>query len=313
MKIAFHLYQIDVRGTSNAVYNYAHFNEVLFRNNSIIVVPDESFPVNDKIALTCFQNRFPVYFYTSINDMELIIADCDLFYAIKYGTKDNVVSSVVKTVIHCVFDLSEPHGDIYAGVSKTLANKFNSSLYVPHMVALPPSKTKKNLRKQFDIPETALVFGRHGGRDTFDLELAKTAIQRVVADRENIYFIFVNTPCFYSHERIIHLDKIISDEDKNKFICTCDAMIHAQSLGETFGLSIAEFSVNNKPIITYGGKVWNDAHIHILKENAFYYHTEGELYDTLINFKADHNKDWNCYKDYNPISVMSLFKIRFID
>ena len=49
-------------------------------------------------------------------------------------------------------------------------------------------------------------------------------------------------------------------------------MIHAQYLGETFGLSIGEFSVNNKPIITYGGRVLNDNYKIILKNNAIYYH-----------------------------------------
>ena len=44
-----------------------------------------------------------------------------------------------------------------------------------------------------------------------------------------------------------------------------DAMIHGQSLGETFEIAIGEFSVNKKPIIAYNGKVWNDNYKNILQ------------------------------------------------
>lgn len=153
-----------------------------------------------------------------------------------------------------MFDLSEPHGDVYAAVSNTLAKKFGQKTFVPHMIGLNASRTYENLRKTFNIPKNAIVFGRYG-HDTFDLDITKQAIKKVVNVKPNVHFIFVNTPRFYNHPHIHHIEKIIDLDEKNRFIMSCDAMIHGQSLGETFGIAIGEFSVNNKPIIAYNGRV----------------------------------------------------------
>ena len=166
-----------------------------------------------------------------------------------------------------------------------------------------------------NIPSSAIVFGRHGGLDTFDINWVKDVIKKLVNDFGNIYFIFVNTPTFYKHDKIIHINKIVDDSEKNRFIQSCDAMIHAQTLGETFGLSIGEFSVNNKPIITYKGPMLNDAHINILGDKAIYYDTPTNLYEAFTTFTPYlwENKDNNAYTDYNPESVMKKFKQVFLD
>ena len=70
-------------------------------------------------------------------------------------------------------------------------------------------------------------------------------------------------------KNIIHLEKIINLENKVKFINTCDAMIHARTEGETFGLSIGEFSIKNKPIITTNSGDCN--HLQILKNKCILY------------------------------------------
>jgi hypothetical protein len=136
-----------------------------------------------------------------------------------------------------------------------------------------------------------------------------------VNDFSNIHFVFVNTPRFCDHPNVHHLDRIVDLDEKNDFISTCDAMIHAQSLGETFGIAIGEFSVNNKPIITYGGPVWNDHYKNILKDQAIYFYNQDDLYKILSEFrKEDYEmKDNNAYKEYNPKDVMQIFKKIFID
>jgi hypothetical protein len=59
-------------------------------------------------------------------------------------------------------------------------------------------------------------------------------------------------------------------------------MIHARGEGETFGLSIAEFSINNKPIITCpSGDL---EHIKILGEKAILYKSKEELLNIFMNF-----------------------------
>lgn len=311
MKIAFHTPQIDVRGTCVSVYDYAHYNEVLLGGKSVIITKKDA--AHDQKAMYKFAKRFDLRMYEN-NDVDSVINDCDILYMIKYGKNDGIVSNKIKTCIHCVFDLSEPHGDVYAAVSSTLAKKFNTNIYVPHMIGLKPSVTHENLREELSIPKHAVVFGRHGGQDTFDLDIAKKAIINAVRDRENLYFIFVNTPRFVIHPRIRYLDTIVDHDEKNRFIMSCDCMIHAQSLGETFGIAIGEFSVNNKPVVAYNGPVWNDNYKHILGEKGIWYTSENECYDILMNFNPENykNKDLNCYKEYLPENVMSKFKEVFL-
>lgn len=311
MKILFHTDQIDVRGTCVSLYDYADYNEKLLNGNSSIITNKNG--NHDIEAIYKFTKRFNIIYYETIEQLEQTTKNYDIFYHIKYGKKDNI-NCYCKRVIHCVFDLSEPHGDVYAAVSETLAKKFGRTEFVPHMIGLKPSRTKENLRQNLNIPGNAIVFGRHGGQDTFDLEFAKAAIINSVNLNFNLYFIFVNTPQFYQHPRIIHLSKIVDMDEKNRFIMTCDAMIHAQSLGETFGIAIGEFSVNNKPIISYNGKVWNDHYKNILKNQAIWYNDEKELYDILINFNPEKykNQDLNCYREYSPIKVMQKFQEVFI-
>jgi hypothetical protein len=317
MKIGFYTPQLDIRGTCNALFNYAHYNETLLNNSSIIFIPKKS--LYNECAYFKFKKRFNLIFFENNKDLEnkLTLHGCQMLYCIKYGTlsQDNTISTSIKTVIHCVFDMTEPHGNVYAGVSKTLANKFNSNTFVPHIVGLKPSITKNNLKKYLNIPNQAVVFGRHGGRDTFDIQFVKETIIQSVNDFGNIYFIFVNTPLFYTHPKIIHIDKIVDDDEKNRFIHTCDAMIHAQTLGETFGLSIGEFSINNKPIITYNGSMLNTAHKDILGNKAIYYDTPCNLYEAITTFVPSEweTKDNNAYKHYTPDKVMKQFEDTFIN
>lgn len=315
IKICFHTPQIDVRGTSDAIYWYGHYNETILNNKSIILVPEDSKFRNDEIAFLKFQNRFEIRFYKDKKDIDNIISDCDILYCIKYGKDDGIKSDKIKTVIHCVFDMSEPHGNVYAAVSKTLAKKFRRELFIPHMIGLEPSITKENLRENLGIPQNAIVFGRHGGLDTFDLFFARLTISRIVRENSNIYFLFINTPVFDNHPQIIFLPKIVETSDKNKFINTCDAHIECGSLGHTFGISIGEFSVNNKPIIVYNGPIWNRAHIDILGNKGIYYQNEDEFYNILTTFKVEEwiNKDNNHYKDYSPENVMKKFQEVFIN
>lgn len=313
MKIAFHIHNINIRGTSVSLYDYANYNEILLHGKSIVITCKTE--KHDPIALYKFQKRFEMRYYDSFeSDIDSLVSDCDIFYTLKYGLRDYLPKNI-KTCVHCVFDMTEPHGDVYAGVSETLAQKFNREIYVPHMISIIPSTTNDNLRKSLGINTDSIVFGRHGGKDTFDLEIVINAIIKVLINFSHIHFIFVNTPKFVKHPNVHYIEKIVDLDEKNRFIMSCDAMIHAQSLGETFGLAIGEFSVNNKPIIAYNGPVWNDHYKKILGNNALWYNTEEECYKILSEFDKNLylNKDLNFYKEYIPEKVMKKFKEVFID
>jgi len=316
-KIIFNTEQLDVRGTCNAIYYYAHYNETILQNESVILTQRNN-KGNDNISVDRFKKRFKVLEYVDKNDKDNIknlIKDYDIIYTIKYGKNDNFIFNDIKNVVHCVFDMSEPHGEVYAAVSETLAKKYNNNLFVPHMIGLEKSHDRENLREKLNIPENSTVFGRYGGLDTFNLHFVYNAIIRIVLSKDNIYFLFINTPLFFNHPQIIYLDKIIEDKDKNLFINTCDAHLECSNLGHTFGLSIGENSINNKPIICYNGNIWNRCHLDILGDKAITFKTEDEFYNIINNFdkKEYENKDLNCYKEYTPEIVMEKFKKVFIN
>lgn len=317
MKIAFHCNQLSIRGTEVAMYDYAHYNEKLLGNESIVLARNPSWwKYSDPAAIEKFKKRFPVYFYDKIEDIEKILDEnqVDVFYAQKSGHNDGVISKNRKTVIHAVFQDYEPHGNVYAFISEWLSKIYgNVNPFVPYMVDLP--NHNGDMREVLGIPKNALVFGRHGGYETFDIPWVKYIILKFLQQRDDVYFLFLNTEKFDVHPRIIHLPQISDLYEKTRFINTCDAMIHARMKGETFGLAVAEFSLRNKPIITYAHSQ-DMAHAMILGKTGMYYKDPLEL-SNIFN-KADDiilkTKDlkWNRYEDYSPEKVMNKFKEVFL-
>jgi hypothetical protein len=313
VKIAFQTHQLDVRGTCIAIYDYAHNNEELLKNESIILIREGE--TNDQTAVEKFTKRFTILSYKKLEDLEDILVknNCDIIYTIKYGKNDEYVVKSIPHVIHCVFEMNNTHGTVYAGVSEQIAKKFNKKLFVPHMIGMR-KYDGEGFRKKFNIPESATVFARYGGMDTFNVKFIVDVVNDILKNREDIYFLFMNTPIFINHPRVIFLDKSSDIETKSKFIATSDAMIVPESLGHSFGLACGEFSVNNKPIIVYNGTVWNDSHLKILGDKAITFSTAEKLYNILDTFNKDDfkNKDLNCYKEYSPEKVMKKFEEVFI-
>lgn len=313
--IAFYTPTLNFRGTCVAIVDYATYNEKLLLNKSIIITNQCN--KHDDIAVEWITKLFNVIYIEHVNtntlDDVLISNNCDVLYCIKYGKNDGIYSNKVKTIIHCVFNMSEPHGDVYIGVSKSLCKKFNSKEYLGHIVKRVNTDTKKNLRTQLNIPLDALVIGRHGGIDTFNVEFAKQFISKIIRNNNNIYFLFINAPIWDVHPQLIYLQPTTSIEFKNKFIKTCDAMIVPESLGHSFGLSISEFCMFKKPIICYLNRrnrnvYWNDNHINELGNEGLYFSNELELSLIINNFNMFKNIiPYKAYRKYTPERVMSLF------
>lgn len=176
----------------------------------------------------------------------------DFMHMIKYGVNDGICPTACPVGVQCVFRMDEPHGTIYAGVSEYLAKKFEKTEFVPHIVR--KKSPTEDWRRKLKIPHDALVFGRHGGPDQFDLSFVHEAIKQALEKRDDLWFIFLSTNKFMpDHPRVIHLDWLESDQDVTNFIYACDIMIHARRMGETFGLACAEFSAANKPVWTWDG------------------------------------------------------------
>ena len=124
---------------------------------------------------------------------------------------------------------------------------------------------------------------------------------------------FVKRNIFRPYRNIIFLPPTLDIDRKVKFINTSDAFLHARRQGESFGMAIGEFSIKNKPIITWALSD-EKSHIDILKEKSILYHNQNDLENILSNFQPDNNTDWDCYsKVFNPTSVMKKFEEVFIN
>lgn len=309
--VAFLSNKLTLRGTEVAIYDYAHYNETLLGNKSVIITRDynrikHEFDV-DKQAYDKFNERFDVFYYSSQPDIDKIVLEHKIthLFIIKSGQNDGLFSNHCINIIHCVFNITQPHGDVYTPIGKTINQRFGKNYPVtPHIIRLP--ECDENLRSELGIPEDAIIFGRYGGKETFDIRFVHDAIKQILSTRDDVYFLFMNTHPFYQHKHIIHLPGTTDMLFKRKFINTCDALIHARVDGETFGLTCGEFSICKKPVITYGGSIDRE-HLLILKDKAVIYNTPEEVFSILQTFTKDkYNVSENGYMFYTPENVMAI-------
>ena len=314
VKIAFHDNCLCERGTTVSLYDYAYYNKHYLGNESIIM-----YIGNDKRnvpeVLEKFRKEFTLRPYTNWKreaDRILKEEKCDILYMQKSGSWDGKMAhpKICKNIIHCVFTTEKKHGDVYGRISNCFGSDYP---VVNYMVNLPD--VLENMREILNIPEDAVVFGRHGGNTEFNIGFVYRAIDKITDEDKKVYFLFVNTNRFCKQkENVIHLDKIIDLKEKVKFINTCDAMIHARQMGETFGAAVSEFSVKNKPVITCNSG--DRAHLDILKDKCFLYKDESSLLEIFNNFRKNleeiKSRDWNAYSEYMPEKIMDQFNELFI-
>jgi glycosyltransferase involved in cell wall biosynthesis len=318
MKIAFHSNQLGLRGTEVALYGYALYNREILGNESIII-SDKN---NDLGAYDKFKAQFDVQLYDNFSEVINWVDkyNVDAVYYQKAGNYDGKTVPNAKNLVHTVFQYNQPHGEVYAYISKWLATHMSNGTlpYVPYLVDILQYDHSNNYREYLNIPKDAIVFGYYGGSDSFNIDFAKRAVIDVAKKRKDIYFLFMNSNNFgESLDNVIFLEGTTDFDKKIGFINTCDACIHARNGGESFGLTVAEFSSKNKPVITtsYCTVALNDlAHLDMLGEKAILYNNYEDLIRILSDFKDIKRlrDDWNCYSIYNPQSVMEQFKNVFL-
>lgn len=308
------------------MYDYGDYNETLLNNRSIMVFPKDG--VASEGAKKRFQDRFETYFYSSREELETIAdkVGADVCYFIKNGSNDGLLISGKKNVIHVVFQHFEPHGDVYAYVSNWLSKTYGGGKNpsVPHIIRAPMN-TADDLREELGISRDAKVFGVIGGTDSFKLISATNAVLDTIERRNDRYFIFVKTrmPVWFpwinarirkalQSGRLIYLDEITDFDKKERFINSCDAMLHARRRGETFGIALGEFALRGKPVIVYkSDKTKDKGHYEILKDTANYYTSRQSLCRILASDPSS-LKISNAYEQFLPETVMAQFDRVFL-
>ena len=332
--IGFFTAGLTYRGTEVAIYDYADYNEKILGNKSIIItIPYEIAKNSNKdytpLAYERFSSRFQIEYYNSVENVDEIQNILDKnsithLYHLKSGEVEFpkfLELKRVKYLVHCVFRMREPHGTNYFAISNWVAQNTrldgDTTQYdvVPHIVKFPLDDTQIDniidMRSELGIPESAVVFGRHGGADSFDIPWVRYLIVDIAKNFPDKYFLFLGTDRFSPPEikNIIYLEKTLDIVKKIRFIKTCDFMIHARWRGETFGLACAEFSYLNKPIITFGASLEKN-HLEVLGENCFKYNEPIGLAEYFLTLDKDEmkNKKWDMFRRFTPEYVMECFK-----
>lgn len=321
-KIVLHDNSLSERGTTVAVCDYARYLREFFDLEPTICFNLKE--NNNPSVVEKIREEFPTIGYDSFDQVQTVIdtEKADYFYAIKYGYPDHVLVQNAKNLIHSVFERkrSSVHGDVYAVVSKWQSMMTGSEIpYVPHMINLP--SVEEDLRAELGIPEDAVVLGRHGGYNTFNIGFAIEEVESALNQRSDLWMIFLNTEKRINHPRCIYLDPIVDLDRKTRFINSCDAMLHARDYGETFGLSVLEFAARNKQIISFDAEEFQSTfhlggrnHFIFLRENCHRYRTRNELRYILNNIERTNPFDTRYLnEEFGPRAVMDIFKRVFLD
>ena len=308
LKVGFYLRELNFRGIANSIFIYAKNNQTILKNKSIIFYNSTALD-NKAEAIKEFKKKFKTIKVSSLSELEKINKNLklDYIYFQRDGAKDEIVNNS-KNIIHAVFPQNpfQYHGYNYAFISKWLSKTCSNNKFPFAPLPVQLIKNNLNLRNKLKIPKSAKVFGYHGGETSFDLIFVRDAIKKVVRENKNIYFLFMNIKKFINHKRIIFIKGTFNQIQKVKFINTCDAMLHARSLGESFGLSCAEFAIKNKPILTYG-YCRQRAHFEICKDNIIPYYSYKDLKKKILNFNK--NRKYNSNNLQNELSEEKTIKI----
>jgi hypothetical protein len=135
------------------------------------------------------------------------------------------------------------------------------------------------------VPKDAIVLGRHGGDDSFDIPWVQKAVVETAKKNPAVWFLFMNTRIFSGAKGIPNIQFLPATADpvlKKRFLNTCDAMLHGRMRGETFGLSCLEFAMLGKPVLTYSRSP-EKAHLGILGDAAVTYQNAEELKELLCH------------------------------
>lgn len=295
--------------------DYARLNRKILKNDSILCFPDRPGFAQHPI-LKKWREEFPVILYSSKFALGAILEKqgVAVIYMTKPGPYDGFLVPGLKNCVHAQFLCDEFHGDVYAYLSSWMSRVMTGreDSFVPFYI--PQFQSAENLRKQLGIPPEARVFGRHGGWDTFNIPFVRKVVAEHARNHPWDHFVFLNTRPICGTERLAnvhYLPVTVDTVEKARFLATCDAMIHARSHGETFGLAVGEFAVLGKPVITYADSR-EKAHLEMLGDKGRIYRKAQDLVKILTEFRRGSEVLTTYQKWADPKSVMSLFEAKFL-
>jgi glycosyltransferase involved in cell wall biosynthesis len=170
----------------------------------------------------------------------------------------NVQKNIVKNI--CI------SYEVAAKISPIVYNKNIEVMYIqsegPDSLA---AARGAELRKKFDIPDSALVFGRIGRADDaiFD-PIGINAFMQIVETHPEAHYLIMSPPPVLMTlvrdnkiPRVHFLPPSSNELDIWAFHAAIDVLAHFRLDGESCGLNIIEAMLSGKPIITHRSHIWN--------------------------------------------------------
>ena len=337
MRLAFLVAHFGIRGTERAIYDYACAFEDELGGESWVVYPDgiqhrldhRGERIHFEPVFAMFQQRFGgrMVQWGSFSALARWLADQQFrgLYVLKSGEQDGLVTDALPTLVHCVFQANQPHGSRYCAISPCLSG---SAPVVPHIVrplrvpaglAVPG---RAEVRARFGISEGALVVGRYGGRETFDIPFVRDLVRRLSHEQgaDRLRFVFMNTEPIEG-SACAYLEATHDETAKAVYIDLCDVMLHARRDGESFGLAVCEFALRGKPVMAYSGPdlsaVVHRHHEQVLGAEGLFYQDEASLHSLFTELLAGRvslePRVYPRLASFTPRAVMAEFKKHFLD
>ena len=171
---------------------------------------------------------------------------------------------------------------------------------IPNPILTPLSEN--DLKKELGISDK-FVYGRIGRPDSNIYSSINLKAYKAIENDETCFlYVAPNNMAIMEAKslgikNILFLDATSDELMVSKLYNTFDVLCHSNSLGETFGNTIAEAMIHGKPIITHiGTPSWSQAHSELVGELTELFLTENiqsnysELMLKLKNDKEYYNK-----------------------
>jgi hypothetical protein len=314
MRVSFDGGRLNERGHAVALYDYA-FHARRCLGVEPVILHDASGGVDAEQARR-FAAAFPLHAYRDPAERAALMEEArvDVAYALKTTRPRYPLNPAGRTAVHEVFRFFDPHGDAYAYISPWLAETAAAGRYaaVPHIVDPPPPQG--SLRAEFGVPASAVVVGRHGAPGEFNVPFLASALEAALAARSDLWVMLLNTAPLLRHERVIHVPRAPDRQRVADFVASCDLGLNARRGGEAFGLAIAEFLAQDKPVLVWeGGR--DRHHLKLVEDPAFRFRTREDLARALIAYQPrEGGGRWRArVAPFAPEAVMQAFGRVFLD
>ena len=280
MRVALHDNYFSERGTTTSIRQYSKYLKEFFGYETVLIHNRLS-SSNDEVIVNEIKEDDEVFGYSNIKELDMFLRNesIDILYAQKEGRRDHLAAIKTPSIVHAVFQFSDPHGSEYVYVSSWLARRMRwhikSRLRCLHehpnlrTVAQVVSNFGHNFgylplivdqfvntdgfREEFGIPSDAYVIGTLCGPDSFDIQFVRERIPALLEQEKDVFFLFPNITPFLDHDRVVFLPKIVDRSMKFAYLSALDCFLHARRLGESFGLGICEAMSAGVPVVSWRG------------------------------------------------------------